>query len=234
MNNKYPIEELEKRIGYKFNNRDYLVTALTHSSLMNERVINTTDDYERQEFLGDAVLELVVSDRIFKDKPDMDEGRMTKLRSSLVCESSLAASAKTFELSEFILMGKGDDLQGSRYRDSVVSDVFEAVTGAIYLDGGLKKAADFIDRFLLNDYEHKAFFVDSKTNLQSYVQKNGSSLEYRLVGQSGPDHDREFVMAVYIDGKEVARGRGHSKKLAEQHAAYEAYGRINDGKSICI
>ncbi len=228
MNNKYPVEELENRIGYKFKNRDYLITALTHSSLINERVINVTDDYERQEFLGDAVLELVVSDRIFKDNPALDEGKLTGLRASLVCERSLALAAKEIELSEFILMGKGDDMQGSRYRDSVVSDVFEAIIGAVYLDNGLKEAEAFINRFILKDYESRNPSTDSKTSLQRYVQKKGLSLKYELVSESGPDHDRVFVMAAVIDGKEAARGSGKSKKLAEQSAAYEAYNRLRD------
>ncbi len=228
MNNKYPVEELENRIGYKFKNRDYLITALTHSSLINERVINVTDDYERQEFLGDAVLELVVSDRIFKDNPALDEGKLTGLRASLVCERSLALAAKEIELSEFILMGKGDDMQGSRYRDSVVSDVFEAIIGAVYLDNGLKEAEAFINRFILKDYEKRNASTDSKTSLQRYVQKKGLSLQYELVSESGPDHDRIFVMAAMIDGKEAARGSGKSKKLAEQAAAYEAYNRLRD------
>ncbi len=228
MNNRYPVEELEKRIGWTFKNREYLVTALTHSSLMNERVVNITGDYERQEFLGDAVLELIVSDRIFRDNPDLDEGRLTSLRSSLVCERSLALSAKEIGLSEFILLGKGDDMQGSRYRDSIVSDVFEALIGGIYLDGGIDAARDFVDRMILNDYKNRAILTDSKTNLQTYAQKNGLSLTYELVSESGPDHDRVFVMAAVIDGKEAARGSGRSKKLAEQSAAYEAYKKIRE------
>ncbi len=227
MNNRYPIEELEKRIGREFRNREYLYTAITHSSLMNERVINSSEDYERQEFLGDAVLELIVSDRIFRDNPGLDEGKLTSLRASLVCERSLAEAAKQLELSEFILMGKGDDMQGSRYRDSVVSDVFEAVIGALYLDGGLKAAEEFVNSFVLKDYKKKVLYTDSKTNLQRYVQCRGLSLQYELIEESGPDHDRKFVMAAVIDGREEGRGTGKSKKLAEQSAAYEAYIKLS-------
>ncbi len=230
MNNKYPIEDLEKAIGYKFKNRDYLLTALTHSSLMNERVINITEDYERQEFLGDAVLELTVSDYLFHIYSEMDEGELTKLRASLVCEPTLAFCAGALNLSEFILMGKGDDMQGSRYRDSVVSDVFEAVIGGIYLDGGLEAARAFVEEFVLKDHKKKVLFTDSKTNLQSYVQKHGLTLEYKLTGESGPDHDRVFEMAAIVNGREMARGTGHTKKNAQQHAAYLAFEKLKDGK----
>ena len=231
MNNRYPIEELEKRIGWKFKNRDYLSTALTHSSLMNERVINITGDYERQEFLGDAVLELIVSDRIFKENPGFDEGELTNLRSSLVCERSLALAAKQLELSEFILMGKGDDIQGSRYRDSIVSDVFEALIGALYLDGGMEAAAAFVNRFVLTDYKNRVLYIDSKSVLQTYVQQRGLTLQYELIEETGPDHARNFVMAALIDGREEGRGSGRSKKLAEQAAAYEAYKNLKSGKA---
>ncbi len=230
MNNKYPIEDLEKAAGHKFNNKDYLLTAVTHSSLMNERVINVTQDYERQEFLGDAVLELTVSDYLFRTYPDMDEGELTKLRASLVCEPTLAFCAKQLNLSDHILMGKGDDMQGSRYRDSIVSDVFEALIGAIYLDAGLEEARKFVMKFVLEDHEKKVLFTDSKTNLQRYVQQLGHKLEYDLVSQSGPEHDRIFEMAVIINGEEVARGSGHTKKSAQQHAAYYAYEKLKDGK----
>ena len=197
---------------------------------MNERVMNRTQDYERQEFLGDAVLELVVSEFLFNTYPDMDEGKLTKLRSSLVCEPSLALCAKEISLSEYIRMGKGDDIHGSRYRDSIVSDVFEALIGALYLDGGLDVAKPFIERFVLKDHEKKTAFVDSKSMLQNHVQKNGMSLEYILVGQEGPDHDRIYEMAAVINGKEKARGKGHTKKAAEQQAARAAYEMIKDGE----
>jgi len=231
MNNRYPVLELEKRIGWEFKNKDYLNTALTHSSLMNERVINITGDYERQEFLGDAVLELIVSDRIFKENPGFDEGKLTNLRSSLVCERSLALAAKELELSEFILMGRGDDIQGSRYRDSVVSDVFEALIGALYLDGGMEAATAFVNRFVLKDYKNRVLYTDSKSILQTYVQQRGMTLQYELLEETGPDHDRNFVMAALIDGREEGRGSGKSKKLAEQAAAYEAYLNLKSGKA---
>lgn len=230
MNGRYPVEDLEKAIGWDFRNKDYINTALTHSSCMNERVINIKEDYERLEFLGDAVLELTVSEYLFNTYTDMDEGKLTKLRSSLVCEPSLALCAKELELSEYIRVGKGDDMQGSRYRDSIVSDVFEAVIGAMYLDGGMDAARAFVERFVLKDHEKKTAFTDSKSILQNYVQKNGMTLEYKLVAQNGPDHDRTYEMAALINGKEEARGKGHTKKAAQQQAAYIAYEKIKDGK----
>ncbi|MBR5376675.1 MAG: ribonuclease III [Lachnospiraceae bacterium] len=230
MNDRYPVEDLEKAIGWEFKNKDYIETAITHSSYMNERVMNVKEDYERQEFLGDAVLELMVSEFLFNTYKDMDEGRLTKMRSSMVCEPSLAVCAKELNLSEYIRVGKGDEMQGSRYRDSIVSDVFEAVIGALYLDGGMEAARDFIERFVLKDHEKKIAFTDSKSMLQDHVQKNGMTLEYALVGQKGPDHDRTYEMAVFINGKEAARGEGHTKKSAQQQAAYIAYEKIKDGK----
>ncbi|MCR5650459.1 MAG: ribonuclease III [Lachnospiraceae bacterium] len=230
MNDRYPIEDLEKAAGWTFKEKDYLLTAVTHSSYMNERVINIKEDYERQEFLGDAVLELIVSRFLFDKYPDLDEGRLTKLRSSLVCEPSLALAARRIGLSEYIRMGKGDDMQGSRYRDSIISDVFEALIGALYLDGGMDAAKPFVEKYVLEDHEKKAAFVDSKSLLQTHVQRNGMKLEYKLVGQKGPDHDRVYEMAAVINGNEAARGTGHTKKAAEQQAAYIAYEKIKDGK----
>lgn len=222
MNNRYPLEKLMDTIGYPFKNITYLTTALTHSSLKNERVINKGDDYERQEFLGDAVLELVVSDYLFRTRKSMNEGEMTKLRASIVCEPTLAYCAKEIDLSEFIMLGHGEDMAGSRYRDSIVSDVFEALIGALYLDSGIDQARGFIEKYVLKDMDHKILFVDSKTKLQSLTQKKGYGLEYVLLEEKGPDHEKEYVMAAVINGEQVAAGHGRSKKLAEQQAAYEA------------
>ena len=226
MNNKYPIEKLEKNIGYEFRDKDLLVTALTHSSLKNEMETEIRDDYERQEFLGDAVLELVSSEFIYHSYPDMREGEMTKLRASLVCEPSLAESAKKIELSDFIMLGKGEDRQDSRHKDSIVSDVFEAVIGGIFLDSGLGEAKKFILRFVLNDIEHRTLFHDSKTQLQNLIQAEGGTLEYTVVDESGPEHRKSFTMAVIINGKEMARQTGSSKKGAAQKAAYEALNKL--------
>lgn len=226
MNNRYPVKMLEEKIGYEFKDKELLLTALTHASFKNEPDGKKRDDYERQEFLGDAVLELVSSDFLFHNYPDMREGDMTKLRASLVCEPTLAECAKEIDLSDFIILGKGEDRLQSRYKDSIVSDVFEALIGGIYLESGLEGAKSFIYRFVLNDIEHKALFSDSKSKLQDVVQSRGWKLEYLLVEESGPEHMKVFTMAAVINGKEYARAKGSSKKNAEQKAAYETLKKV--------
>lgn len=216
------LEELMEKTGWHFKDRSLLITALTHASLVNERTINRTEHYERQEFLGDAVLEFVVSDYLFRTRREMNEGEMTKLRASLVCEQTLALCAKQLDLSKYILLGRGEEKIGSRYHDSIVSDVFEAVIGALYLDGGIEPAREFIKRYVLNDYREKSLFVDSKSILQSHAQKEGLALSYELVSEKGPDHEKEYEMRALVGGEEKGRGKGRTKKAAEQHAAYFA------------
>ena len=221
MNIKNGWEELQKRIGYDFDNRDYLIKALSHSSYVNELKLNKHDDYERTEFLGDAVLELTVSEFLYRTHPEMREGDMTKLRASLVCEPTLAYCAREgFDLGKYVLLGKGEDASGGRGRDSIISDVFEAIIGAIYLDGGAKAAGDFIYRFVLTDYEKKIEFVDAKTILQEYAQDQGMSLEYIPVAELGPSHDRDYVMRAVLDGRISEEATAKSKKAAQQSAAY--------------
>ena len=214
---------LEERIGYCFQDKKLLRQALTHSSCSNEQKINKLPDYERLEFLGDAVLELVGSDHIFRENPEMSEGELTKFRSSIVCEPALAFCARQIGLEEFILLGRGEELTGGRKRDSIISDVMEATIGAIYLDSGIEEARAFIGRFILSDLEHKQLFYDAKTILQEEIQKeNGGVLRYELVREEGPEHDKTFVVEVMVGDRKAGRGNGHSKKAAEQHAAYEA------------
>ena len=213
--------ELQKRIGYDFRDSDLLVKALSHSSYINELKLNRHDDYERTEFLGDAVLELTVSEFLYNEYPGMREGEMTKLRASLVCEPTLADCARNgFDLAKYILLGKGEDASNGRKRDSIVSDVFEAIIGAIYLDGGLENAQRFIRRFLLTDYDKKIEFVDSKTILQEYAQNHGMSLVYELVEERGPEHDRDYVMRARLGDSIEETGSAKSKKAAQQNAAY--------------
>ena len=217
------IELLEKRIGYVFRDKELLQQALTHSSYANEQKINKRQDYERLEFLGDAVLELVSSDYLFQAHPDLPEGKLTKQRSSMVCEPALAFCARDIELEQFIYLGKGEEATGGRKRDSIISDVMEAVIGAIYLDGGLDPARDYINRFILSDLEHKQLFYDSKTILQERVQRlPNASLAYVLTGETGPEHDKLFMVEALLNGKKIGEGSGRSKKLAEQQAAYQA------------
>lgn len=214
---------LEKKIGYLFKNKGLLEQALTHSSYANERKINKTENYERLEFLGDAVLELISSEFLFFKNPDMAEGMLTKTRAGLVCEPALAYCARKLGLEEFIRLGKGEDITGGRDRDSIISDVCEAVIGAIYLDGGFKAAKDFIEEFVLSGSEDMALFNDSKTLLQEIIQaREFKSFEYELINESGPDHAKVFEVEAVLDGKTVGYGKGRTKKSAEQQAAFEA------------
>ena len=220
---KYPLERLEEKIGYCYKKKELLQQALTHSSFANEQKINKSRDYERLEFLGDAVLELVSSEFLFHSNPDLSEGKLTRLRASMVCEPSLAYCARDLDLHEYIRLGKGEEMTGGRHRDSIISDVMEAVIGSLYLDGGFQAAHDFIHRFILTDLEDKILFYDAKTVLQEMIQETPQgSLNYRLIKEEGPDHDKVFVVEAYINGKPVSQGQGRTKKAAEQQAAYEA------------
>ncbi len=215
--------ELENKIGYTFQNKDLLRQAVTHSSYANEQKINKTGDYERLEFLGDAVLELVSSEFIYKENPQMPEGQLTRKRSSMVCEPALAFCAREIGLEAFILLGKGEEATGGRKRDSIVSDVMEAVIGAIYLDSDLTKAKEYIQRFILSDLKNKQLFYDAKTILQEVVQQeNKGTLHYELLREEGPEHDKTFVVEALVGEQRVGCGTGRSKKAAEQQAAYEA------------
>ncbi|NLL75709.1 MAG: ribonuclease III [Clostridiales bacterium] len=217
------LEQLEKRIGYCFKDKNLLKQALTHSSFANEQKINKLQDYERLEFLGDAVLELVTSTFLYEKHPEMPEGQLTKKRSMLVCGPALAFCAKDIEVGKYILLGKGEEATGGRGRESITADVMEAIIGAIYLDGGYGAASVFIHRFVLSDLENKELFYDSKTLLQEEVQKDSrGTLRYELVSETGPDHDKEFVIEARVNGKILGRGIGKTKKAAEQQAAYEA------------
>ncbi len=217
------MRELEKKIGYCFKDKGLLKQALTHSSYANEQKINKTGDYERLEFLGDAVLELISSDFIFRENPLMPEGEMTKKRSSIVCEPALAFCAREISMEKYILLGKGEEATGGRGRDSIISDVMEATIGAIYLDSGMEEAKQFIHKFILSDLEHKQLFYDAKTILQEMIQReNQGELHYKLIREDGPEHAKVFVVEAWIGEKKVGSGLGPSKKAAEQKAAYEA------------
>ena len=217
------IQKLENRIKYQFQNKELLETALRHSSYVNEHRMNRLDCNERLEFLGDAVLELVSSEHLFQNYPQMPEGELTRLRASLVCEPTLALCARELGLGEYLSLGKGEEMTGGRHRDSVTSDAMEAVIGAIYLDGGFANAKEFILRFVLNDIEHKKLFFDSKTIFQEMVKGNiPGEISYHMVGEEGPDHDKIFSAEVWIGEKSMGTGSGRTKKAAEQMAAYQA------------
>lgn len=230
-NRKEALKELQEKIGYQFRDETLLKQALTHSSFANEQKINKLGNYERLEFLGDAVLELVTSEFLFNENKDMPEGQLTRLRASMVCEPALAYCARDIRLGSYILLGKGEEATGGRKRDSIISDVMEAVIGAIFLDGGIENAKKYIYRFVLSDLEDKILFMDSKTLLQEEIQKNNTAqLRYELVGETGSDHDKEFRVEAYLDEKLIGTGVGRTKKAAEQQAAYEALVRIKGKK----
>ena len=216
------IKKFQEVIGYHFHDEKLLRQALTHSSFANEKHLKKHSDNERLEFLGDAVLEIISSEFLYKEYPDKPEGELTKLRASIVCEPTLALCTKDIALGEYLLLGKGEDQTGGRGRKSILSDALEAVIGAIYLDGGFANAKEFIHRFILNDMEHKKLFYDSKTILQEVVQAAHKEVVYEIIGESGPEHDKDFIASAKVDGMFHVTAKGHTKKHAEQHAAYEA------------
>ena len=227
-------EELEEIIGYHFKNKHYLTQALTHSSYANEKKLGKLGSNERLEFLGDAVLELISSDYLYARFTQIPEGELTKKRASLVCEPSLAYCAREFGLPQFLLLGKGEDMTGGRNRDSIVSDATEALLGAIYLDGGFANAKEFILRFIMNDMEHKQLFYDSKTILQEIIQsRQDGELSYEILKEEGPDHNKSFEVRALVGDQEIGRGKGRTKKAAEQLAAYNGILKLKAGET-CI
>lgn len=216
--------ELEKTVGYTFQDPKLLELALTHSSYAHEHYAGKRHDNERLEFLGDAVLELVSSDYLFHNYNEYPEGELTKLRASIVCEQSLAMCAEAISLGKYLRLGNGEDSTGGRLRASITSDAMEALIGAIYLDGGFANAKEFITRFVLNDLENKKLFYDSKTILQEIVQRDfNESLSYELLAEEGPDHDKKFRMQAKIGEKAYGVGVGHTKKGAQQLAAMRLF-----------
>lgn len=219
------MKEFEKVIEYKFNNQKLLKEALTHSSYANEHRDKKIECNERLEFLGDAVLSIVVADYIFENCPELPEGELTKLRSALVCEKALYKFGKSINLGNYLLLSRGEKNGGGADRPSIVSDAFEAVIAAIYLDGGIEAAKKHILRFVIPEIKNhnKKPFKDYKTSLQEIVQKNpGEKISYRLVSESGPDHDKHFIFEVLLNSNVIGKGGGRSKKEAEQNAAREA------------
>jgi ribonuclease-3 len=225
-------KEVESRIGYHFNRPALLEEALTHSSYQKENASKCHINYERLEFLGDAVLELISSKFLFHKYTDMNEGNMTKLRASLVCEQALAVVARQLKLGEALRLSRGEEATGGRDRDSIIADSVEAVIGAIFEDGGFINAERFILKFILNDIEHKQLFHDCKTVIQELVQKDypGKKIVYKTVGESGPDHNKTFFVAMYLDEEKIGEGKGKTKKAAEQNAAYEGLLKLQKTK----
>lgn len=219
------VEDLQKSLGYEFKNIRLLEEAVTHSSYANEQHNKNIHHNERLEFLGDAVLSIVVSDYIFKNCPKLPEGQLTKLRAYLVCEKALFSFAKKINLGSYIKFSHGEKRNGGDKRPSILADAFEAVIAAIYLDGGLESATKFIYQFVLPEIENydDQSQTDYKTQLQELIQQNPNEhIEYEVVDELGPDHDKHFKVEVRIDNNVVGRGGGRSKKEAEQQAAREA------------
>lgn len=219
------MENFEEVIGYTYKNKDLMLEALTHSSYSNEGKRENVHDNERMEFLGDSVLSLVVTEYLFTNYRRLPEGELTKLRASLVCEKSLFSLAQEINLGSYLRVGKGEEQTGGRKRPSIVSDAFEAVIASIYLDGGYESAKKFILRFIPENIDVKKATVvsDYKTALQEIIQKNREEkIEYVLTKESGPDHNKEFTIEVHLNSNIIGKGKGKSKKQAEQIAAKEA------------
>ncbi|WP_330588170.1 ribonuclease III [Anaerosporobacter faecicola] len=217
------LNEFEEIIGYTYHDSKLLRQALTHSSFANEKRLDKLANNERLEFLGDAVLELVTSEYLFKNNSKMHEGDLTKLRASIVCEQTLSLCANDINLGKYIQLGKGEAATGGRERASILSDAMEAIIGSIYLDGGFTSAKEYIDRFILSDVENKQLFFDSKTILQEIVQSEYKDpLSYELVAEEGPDHNKRFTVKAMIGSEELEMGIGRTKKAAEQQAAYRS------------
>ena len=229
------VENLEKKIKYRFIDQALLEQALRHSSYTNENQLDKTACNERLEFLGDAVLELITSEFLFQLYPKESEGALTKIRAGLVCESALAFAARRIELGSHLFLGKGEASTGGRERDSINADALEALIGAIYLDGGFTSAKEFVIRVMLEDVENKKLFFDSKTILQELVQGNfNRPIIYQLVKEEGPDHIKSFTVQVKVGDTVHGEGKGRTKKAAEQEAAYHAILSIKASPSLLI
>lgn len=218
------MKNLQERLGYKFKNEGLLINALTHSSYANE-AHPAYGSNERLEFLGDAVLSIIVADYIYNNFSKMPEGELTKLRASLVCEKSLCGFSRELGVGKCLKLGKGEATNGGADRPSLLADAFEAILAAVYLDGGMEAARRMVMRFVLEELRHTddEVFKDYKTRLQEVIQRNPEErLSYVLIGESGPDHDKRFTVEVHLNSNVLGTGVGKSKKLAEQSAAKQA------------
>ena len=222
------IKDLENAVGYRFQDITLLQNALTHSSYANERWHNSLMSNERLEFLGDSVLGMEVAAYLYQNFPDRPEGELTRMRADMVCEQALAKVADRLQLGKHLLLGNGEEQTGGRTRDSILADAVESVIAAIYLDGGIAPARKLIEEYILcNVPVKKMQNTDYKTQLQELVQqKKNQVLSYQLVGESGPDHNKMFMVEVSLNGNVIGSGSGSSKKRAEQNAAQSAIEKI--------
>lgn len=226
------IKDLEEAIGYRFHDISLLQNALTHSSFANERWHNSLLSNERLEFLGDSILGMLVAEYLYRNFPDRPEGELTRMRADMVCEKTLAGVAGKLHLGEHLMLGHGEEQGGGRSRDSILADAVESVIAACFLDGGIQAALKFVQTFILVEVPVSQLHnVDYKTMLQELVQqKKNQSLSYALTGESGPDHDKRFTVAVSLNGSVVGEGEGRSKKRAEQDAARAAIANLFPGE----
>ena len=223
------MESLEKKLGYTFRDRSLLSEALNHSSYANEHRSAEVSSNERLEFLGDSVLGFVTAEFLFKTYGKLPEGDLTRIRAALVCEQSLYEVAKFLGLGQYLKLGKGEEAGGGRQRQSILADATEAVFAAVYLDGGMERVRELICRVLLSRAPAAEERRDYKTTLQEIVQRrSGQVLTYHMVDESGPDHNKTFLLPGRLNGAPVGQGRGHSKKEAEQAAARDALEKLHE------
>ncbi|WP_339227677.1 ribonuclease III [Oceanobacillus sp. FSL K6-2867] len=223
------VDQLQKELNLTFNNHNLIKQAFTHSSYVNEHRNVAFSDNERLEFLGDAVLELGVSQYLYRKNKNMPEGEMTKLRAAIVCEPSLVNFAQELNFGKYLLLGKGEEQTGGRNRPAILADVFEAFLGSLYLDQGFDKALNFLEEHVFPKIKKGAFShaMDYKSQLQELVQQNkNQTIEYKIVDEKGPSHNKEFIAQVIIKGENAGQGIGRTKKEAEQRAAKYALDSI--------
>ncbi|MDG5788225.1 ribonuclease III [Evansella sp. AB-P1] len=227
---KLKYRDFLQSIDIKYENQDLFIQAFTHSSYVNEHRIRPHEDNERLEFLGDAVLELAISQYLFKNYENMSEGEMTKLRAAIVCEPSLAKIADLLHFGDYVLLGKGEEMTGGRRRPALLADVFESFVGALYLDQGMDAVYEFLGNFVYPKIAEGAFadMMDYKSQLQELIQREGQGqIQYKIVQEKGPAHAREFVSEVWLETHQLGKGTGRSKKEAEQMAAQKALEKMN-------
>lgn len=233
--NEELLTKLKSLFQIEFANTDFLKEAFTHSSYVNEHRELNLKDNERIEFLGDAVLELTVTKYLFNEYPNLPEGKLTRLRAAIVCEASLSQFAKEYGFDRYILLGKGEERMNGRKRPSLLCDLFESFIGALYLDQGLDGVINFLNQTVFPRIKSGAFshVMDHKTNLQEFLQRNGEvSIDYVLIEEVGPAHEKEFLVEVLAEGNILGQGKGKSKKAAEQIAAANALENLREANKI--
>lgn len=226
------LTELQEKIGYHFRDIELLKIALTHTSYANEHKKKMVKHNERLEFLGDSVLSLIITTYLFKNLSNITEGELSRIRSTIVCENSLKTSGDEFDLSQYIYMGKGEEQTGGRGRSSIVSDAMEALIASIYLDSGYENAENFVlsqMKYIIDKAIEGKLFTDYKTQYQEMIQKKSNSkIEYIVISEDGPDHQKTFTVSLMLNDKNVTIGKGRSKKTAEQNAAELALEKTNE------